>query len=81
MSNDIGNEKSSVVIVVPISSTEKAKRYPQNAVLPDGLPVSGSAICSQVRTIDKARLLKYECELDEVTMRRVDAALKVSLNL
>jgi len=81
--NDIGNRYSPTVIVAAV--TGRAKKYlPTHAVLVKGgyrLPRSSTVLLEQIRTIDRARLLKYLGRLDNNDMTRTDQALTVSVGL
>lgn len=81
--NDVGNERSDTTIVVPVTSSTAKAWYRVNVQLPDGMLSKPSvAKCSQVRTIDKRRLVGAPvARLDVETLTRVDEALLVSLGL
>ncbi len=85
ISSDVGNQHSSVVIVAAITRTIPKKPYPQCVPLPgrpDGpLPQPGTILCSQLMTIDKARLGDYRGPLSPSQLQQVDKALRVSLSL
>ena len=44
------NEKVGLAIFCPITS--RAKGYPFELELPDGLPVSGAVLCDHIRSLD-----------------------------
>lgn len=76
--NDIGNEKSSVVLVVYL--TTAAKRWmPTHVAVQCKEP--STALCEQVFTIDKSRIGDYIRTATESEMREIDKALSVSFNL
>jgi mRNA interferase MazF len=77
VSNDVANQHGSVVVVVPITSKTKNKKYPQNVLLPpnDPLPQAGLVLCGQVRTVSKERLDGYRADLSPVQMRKAERAL------
>ncbi|MEE8585328.1 MAG: type II toxin-antitoxin system PemK/MazF family toxin [Acidobacteriota bacterium] len=57
------NQVLPVVNVIPLTSRKSPKRpiYPNEVLLPAGtagLPVASIALCYQIRTLDKNRLLK-----------------------
>lgn len=80
--NDIGNKYASTTIVAAITSQVSKRKYPMNVILPEGiLPKKSEVLCSQLRTIDKRRLEKYICTLDEAIMKEVDEALHIALEL
>lgn len=82
--NNIGNKHSPTVICAAITSKmNKAK-------LPTHIEIDASSysivrdsviLLEQIRTIDKQRLKEKVCHLDGKTLRRVDRALKISLEL
>lgn len=85
ISNNIANEYSPQLTVVPITSYA-----PEKAILPicvevsageGGLKDKSIANASQIRTIDKKRVIKMLQTLSEETMGKVDLSLKVHLNL
>lgn len=85
ISNNIANEYSPQLTVVPITSYD-----PEKAVLPicvevssgeGGLKSKSIVNASQIRTIDKKRVTKMLKVLPEETMKEVDQALKIHLGL
>ena len=60
------NGKSGLAILCPVTS--QVKGYPFEVRLPDGLPLAGSILADQVRSLDwKARRASRICELpDEI---------------
>jgi mRNA interferase MazF len=83
--NDIGNRYSPVTIVAAITSKLSPTPYPVDvAVDParsNGLAVRSAIQLSQIRSVDRHRLVKRLGALDGVTMHRVDEAIKISLGL
>ena len=72
--NEIGNRHSPTVIAAAITSRlDKARRYDMDK--------DSVVLLEQLRTIDKKRLKDKVCHLDGDIMRRVNRALKVSLEL
>ena len=65
--NDVGNKHSPTVICAAITSKMNKAKLPTHIEL--------------LRTIDKKRLKDKVCHLDGDIMRRVNRALKVSLEL
>jgi len=80
--NNTGNRHSPTVIVASITSKTKPK-------LPTHLPIrcapelgcQSVVLLEQLRTIDKSRLEHYVGSVGAATMRLVDAALAVSLDM
>ncbi len=79
VSNDNGNTHSTVVEVVFL--TTKKKHW-----MPTHVPVRSAqrpstALCEQIQTVDKERLLRYIGNASEQEMRMINRALAVSLGL
>jgi mRNA interferase MazF len=83
VSNDVANQHSEVVVVVPLTKTIPKKKYPQNVhfAAGDPLPEAGTAYCGQVRTVSKDRLDGYRVDVSTVQMAAIDRALCVALGL
>lgn len=83
VSNDINNQFSGTVTVIPLSSnTEKV--YPFEALLPSGAVVlskKSKAKCNQIRTIDKKRLLKRLGTISPQEMKDVEKSLLIHLGM
>lgn len=80
--NDIGNRNSCTTIVAPITSQEKPIISTHVRVCKkDKLHYKSIILLEQIRTIDKQRLQSFMCTLSDETMRKVDEALKISLDL
>lgn len=79
------NDSSPVVVVVPLTSLRRGRQlYPSHVVLkaPDGgLRVDSVALTEQVRAISKVRLEGSTGTLSDITMRRIDRALMITLDL
>ena len=78
-----GSRNSPTVIVAPITSSPKKPYLPTHYTLPvgNGIAVESQVLLEQVRTIDKCRLYHYIGHLDELTMRRINRALGVTIGL
>lgn len=83
VSNEIANQHSPIVVVVPLTTTPQKKRYPQNVSFPanDPLPEAGTAYCGQVRTVSKERLDGYQADASKEQMVAIDKALAIALGL
>ena len=80
--NDIGNEKAATTIVAAISSSVRI--YPMNVKIdpPEGgLDHPSIVKTSQIMTVSKLRLEKMLGRLGVETMKAVDYAIKLSLDL
>jgi mRNA interferase MazF len=83
--NDVGNRHSPVTIVAAITSKLSVTPYPVEVVVSpntgNGLSMPSAIELSQIRSVDRERLVRRIGALDAATMRRVDEALKISLGL
>ena len=82
--NDILNENSPTIIVAPLTSKIYSKVYPSNVEIDSsesGLKVKSTILLNQIKTIDKSRIIKRICSLDEEIMKEVDLAIKATLSL
>ncbi len=83
VSNDTGNQHSNSVVVVPITTQIREKRYPVDVHLDDGDPLPGECriTCNSLYTLLKDDLHEYRASLRPEQITEVDAALKVGLAL
>lgn len=85
VSRDAINRYSPVIVVVPLTKATNVRRdYPSNVRLTrgeGGLTVDSVALGGQVRAIAKSRLLRYRGHLSAETMRQVNGALRITLDL
>ncbi len=80
--NDIGNEKAATTIVAAISGS--IRLFPMNVKVdpPEGGLKSPSIVkTSQILTVSKERIEKRFGRLRPETMKEVDKAIKLSLNI
>jgi len=80
--NDVGNQHSPTVVIVPLTSSNKGY-LPIHVRVPrtGGLITDSIALCEQVRTVDRKRLDGYIGHVDSDTMLAVDGALAESVGL
>jgi mRNA interferase MazF len=83
--NDVSNRLTDLTIVAPITSTVRFPLNPVHALIPadrnTGLAVTSVALLSQIRAVDKIRLIRRLGALDVDAVRRVDEAIQISLGL
>lgn len=79
VSNDIGNEKSGVVEIVYLTTSNKRMDMPTHISITGRLP--SIALCEQVHTVSKDRLGDYMKSCTAKEMAAIDDALKISLGL
>jgi mRNA interferase MazF len=83
VSNDVNNQHGAVVIVAAITKTIPKKPYPFTVHLPGGAALAhdGTILCAQLMTVDKGRLMRHRGDITSDQLKKVDAALVVSLGL
>lgn len=82
--NNILNIHAPTTIIAPITSKIYTKNYPTNVQFfssTSGLKKESTILLNQIRTIDKERIIRKIGEIDFEIMKRVNIAIKVSLDL
>jgi len=82
--NDTGNRHSPTVIVAAITSKMNKAKLPTHVELSAKqcqIVKDSVILLEQLRTIDKQRLKDKVCHLDDTILKRVNEALRVSLEL
>ena len=82
--NDIGNRYRPTVIVAAITSRMNKAKLPTHREIDAAryhIVKDSVILLEQLRTIDKSRLRDKVCHLDEGILKKIDAALMVSLEL
>jgi len=84
VSNDLNNQFSATVTVLPLTSGKPEKIYPFEVFLSKGkgnLPKDSRVKADQIRTIDKPRLASRIGRLGPGEMTQIENAIKVHLQL
>ena len=84
VSNNKNNEFSGTVTILPVTSKNLKKVYPFEVLLQKGagnLPKHSKVKADQIRTLDKARMVKFIGLLNKTEMNHIDSAIKVHLSL
>jgi mRNA interferase MazF len=85
VSRDAINSNLSTVVIVPCTTYRSSRRlYPSQVLIsaPDGgLTVDSVALCEQVRTIGKGRLLRLRGALSQRSLVLIGRALSITLEL
>jgi mRNA interferase MazF len=84
VSNNVNNEFSSTVTILPITSKTPQKAYPFEVLAVKGiggLTENSRIKANQIRTIDKKRLVGYRGLLPDALLDQVETALRVHLNM
>ena len=82
--NDTGNRHSPTVICAAITSRMNKAKLPTHVELKADrcqMVKDSVILLEQLRTIDKQRLKEKVCHIDEELLKKVDCALRVSLEL
>lgn len=82
--NNLGNKSSPVIIVATITSKIYSKEFATNVEIrkqDSKLKVDSTILLNQIRGIDKRRLIKKLSFLDDDLMKKVNLAIKISLDL
>lgn len=73
------------IIVIPLSTSKsQARRGPTVVTIPAGkagLTKDSTAVCHQVTTLDRAKIIDFIGVLPPEILKQVDEALKVALSL
>lgn len=86
VSREAANSRLSAVVVLPLASRKPGRVIHIGEVSllagESGLPQESIAMCQQIRTVSKTRLLgSYGTVTDEVTRENVREALRIHLDL
>ena len=83
LQNDIANHFSPTLIIAPVTSkTLKKASLPTHVIFKIGfLPKRSTVLLEQIRTIDKSQLIKYVGQLPDEIMKKIDRAMRISLDL
>lgn len=82
ISNDVGNQYASRVIVAPLTTGGADRVYPFEVLIPvgeAGVTLTSKVALDQIRTVDKRRLGRYIGTLDDTLVRAVNLAIRRSL--
>jgi mRNA interferase MazF len=82
--NDIGNRWSPITIVAAMTSRFEEPLYPTEVLVKaseGGLAIDSVVLLNQLRSVDKARLVRRLGALKSQTVREIDRALLLSLGL
>ena len=83
--NNTSNRLTNTTIVAPITSTVRFPLNPVHALLvadsTTGLSVPSVALLNQIRVVDRQRLVTRMGSVDSNTLRQVEAAIKISLDV
>ena len=80
--NNKGNHYADTTVIVPITSQMKAQ-IPSHVIIHYGIltKYQGCVLTEQIRTISVYRLKKYIGRLNEKDIRRIEKAIRISLDM
>ena len=83
VTNNIANRFSRVITIVPITSQKLSQVYPHEVLIrkQNGLLKDSKANVSQLRAVDKMRIVKRLGSLGYGKQKELDIAIKLHLNL
>lgn len=84
VSNDLNNEFSGTITVLPITSGSLEKIYPFEVFLSKetaNLPKDSKAKANQIRTLDRSRLIRFIGKLPKDILAEIDKAIMLHLGL
>ena len=84
--NAVNNNRTIVMVCVPLTDRKNLARiYPSHVEIKKGtagLSMDSVALCEQIRSIaPEQRLVRFMGRMPEVDMRRVEEAIKITLDL
>jgi mRNA interferase MazF len=82
--NNTLNKFSPLVIIAPITSKVYSKKYPTNVFISkknSKLKEDSTILLNQIRTIDKKRIIKKVGKIEDILLREVDSAIKITLDI
>ena len=77
--NDVGNGYSNVTIVCPL--TTKLKNYSATHITVSTLSTQSYIMCEQIRVVDKSRLKRKICNINDTDSKLLKEKLKLTLDL
>ena len=85
VSNDINNQYASTVTILAITGYKGEKIFPYEVLIPllpeTGLTKESKVKCSQIRTVDKSRLLHLIGKIRDNWWLEIERALKIHLGM
>ena len=82
ISNDISNQFSELVTVLPLTTQKLNKVYPHEVLVTGNLKLKNTKIkINQIRSFDKARIGNFITKIQASTMREVDESMRLHLGL
>ncbi|HNW81749.1 MAG TPA: type II toxin-antitoxin system PemK/MazF family toxin [bacterium] len=80
VSNDVCNEYSPVITIVPCSS-KLDKVYVTEVLIKESLDKPSKACADQIRTVDKSRVVRILGEVSTTIMKQIENAIMIHLDI
>lgn len=81
VSNNKGNQFSSLIVAVPMTTQEKNKMPTHVEIAENKFNVYGVALCENINTFDKMRIKGYLGRVTEEEVNQINQALSIVLGL
>ena len=82
LQNDVGNKHSPTTIIAPITSIQKKTYLPTHVFMgADVLPKDSYILLEHIRAIDKTRLRNFIGRIEAETIKKVNRAICISLDI
>ena len=82
LQNDVGNKHSPTTIIAPITSIQKKTYLPTHVFMgADVLPKDSYILLEHIRAIDKTRLRNFIGRIEAPTIKKVNQAICISLDI
>jgi mRNA interferase MazF len=81
--NNVGNEYSPTIVVVPITCNLRKNPLPTHVLIPQacGLEADSLALAEQIRTIDRMRFEEYIGRIEDDILPAIEKALEICVGL
>jgi len=82
LQNNTGNRHSPTTIIAPITTADRRRMLPVHVTVRNNQLFQGSMVLlEQIQVMDKSRLGKHLCDLNETELENVDKAIRISFAL
>ena len=82
LQNDVGNKHSPTTIIAPITSIQKKTYLPTHVFMgADVLPKDSYILLEHIRAIDKTRIRNFIGRIEAETIKKVNRAICISLDI
>ena len=82
LQNNTGNKHSPTTIIAPITTADRRRMLPVHVPVRNNQLFQGSMVLlEQIQVMDKSRLGKHLCDLNETELANVDKAIRISFAL